>query len=145
MFPAKGSLLILDHRINRQVINRCRKPADADILVPGDTISLIGTTSEHIPYAEIDDNRVTTAEVDTLLREGENWLRYLGVLACCAPIPACVHWWPAMMTPADAASAAVSFCSTTPTRRHGGLYHHYRRQADDLSPDGGVGHGCSVP
>jgi glycerol-3-phosphate dehydrogenase len=47
MFPAKGSLLILDHRINRQVINRCRKPADADILVPGDTISLIGTTSTY--------------------------------------------------------------------------------------------------
>ncbi|TDQ25060.1 glycerol 3-phosphate dehydrogenase (quinone) subunit A [Raoultella sp. BIGb0149] len=71
MFPAKGSLLILDHRINRHVINRCRKPADADILVPGDTISLIGTTSVHIPYDEIDDNRVTAAEVDTLLREGE--------------------------------------------------------------------------
>ncbi|EMD1840273.1 anaerobic glycerol-3-phosphate dehydrogenase subunit A [Raoultella planticola] len=78
MFPAKGSLLILDHRINRQVINRCRKPADADILVPGDTISLIGTTSEHIPYDEIDDNRVTTAEVDTLLREGEKLAPVLG-------------------------------------------------------------------
>ncbi|AUU02455.1 TPA: anaerobic glycerol-3-phosphate dehydrogenase subunit A [Raoultella planticola] len=78
MFPAKGSLLILDHRINRQVINRCRKPADADILVPGDTISLIGTTSEHIPYDEIDDNRVTTAEVDTLLREGEKLAPILG-------------------------------------------------------------------
>ncbi|MCQ4034095.1 hypothetical protein FK513_32225, partial [Klebsiella pneumoniae] len=24
----------LDHRINNLVINRCRKPADADILVP---------------------------------------------------------------------------------------------------------------
>lgn len=78
MFPAKGSLLILDHRINRQVINRCRKPADADILVPGDTISLIGTTSEHIPYDEIDNNRVTTAEVDTLLREGEKLAPVLG-------------------------------------------------------------------
>ena len=78
MFPAKGSLLILDHRINRQVINRCRKPADADILVPGDTISLIGTTSEHIPYEEIDDNRVTTAEVDTLLQEGEKLAPVLG-------------------------------------------------------------------
>ncbi|HFP9220945.1 TPA: anaerobic glycerol-3-phosphate dehydrogenase subunit A [Raoultella planticola] len=78
MFPAKGSLLILDHRINRQVINRCRKPADADILVPGDTISLIGTTSEHIPYDEIDDNRVTTPEVDTLLREGEKLAPILG-------------------------------------------------------------------
>ena len=71
MFPAKGSLLILDHRINNHVINRCRKPSDADILVPGDTISLIGTTSTHVDYSEIDYNRVTTEEVDILLREGE--------------------------------------------------------------------------
>lgn len=71
MFPAKGSLLILDHRINQHVINRCRKPSDADILVPGDTISLIGTTSLHINYDEIDQNRVTPDEVDILLREGE--------------------------------------------------------------------------
>ncbi|KNC10041.1 glycerol-3-phosphate dehydrogenase [Klebsiella sp. RIT-PI-d] len=71
MFPAKGSLLILDHRINQHVINRCRKPSDADILVPGDTISLIGTTSLHINYDEIDQNRVTSDEVDILLREGE--------------------------------------------------------------------------
>ena len=54
MFPAKGSLLILDYRINNVVINRCRKPSDADILVPGDTISLIGATSEHLDYDKID-------------------------------------------------------------------------------------------
>lgn len=78
MFPAKGSLLILDHRINRQVINRCRKPADADILVPGDTISLIGTTSLHIADDEIDDNLVTADEVDILLREGEKLAPILG-------------------------------------------------------------------
>ncbi len=71
MFPAKGALLILDHRINQHVINRCRKPADADILVPGDTISLIGTTSTHIDYNDIDNTRVTPQEVDILLREGE--------------------------------------------------------------------------
>lgn len=71
MFPAKGSLLIMDHRINQHVINRCRKPSDADILVPGDTISLIGTTSQHIDYDDIDSNRVTAEEVDILLREGE--------------------------------------------------------------------------
>ncbi|SNY63345.1 anaerobic glycerol-3-phosphate dehydrogenase subunit A [Enterobacter sp. CC120223-11] len=71
MFPAKGSLLIFENRINQHVINRCRKPADADILVPGDTISLIGTTSTHIDYRDIDYNRVTTEEVDILLREGE--------------------------------------------------------------------------
>jgi glycerol-3-phosphate dehydrogenase len=71
MFPAKGSLLIFDHRLNQHVINRCRKPADADILVPGDTISLIGTTSTPIDYRDIDANRVTADEVEILLREGE--------------------------------------------------------------------------
>lgn len=70
MFPAKGALLIFGHRVNSVVINRCRKPADADILVPGDTISLIGTTSSRIPYDEIDKNEVTPEEVDLLLREG---------------------------------------------------------------------------
>ncbi|KAG4065045.1 hypothetical protein HA402_006791 [Bradysia odoriphaga] len=70
MFPAKGALLILGHRINNMVINRCRKPADADILVPGDTISLIGTTSTHIDYDQIDNMVVTPQEVDILIREG---------------------------------------------------------------------------
>ena len=71
MFPAKGSLLIVDYRINGMVINRCRKPSDADILVPGDTISLIGTTSEKIPYSDIENIRVNPDEVDVLLAEGE--------------------------------------------------------------------------
>lgn len=70
MFPAKGALLIFGHRVNNLVINRCRKPADADILVPGDTISLIGTTSSRVPYDQIDDMKVTAEEVDILLREG---------------------------------------------------------------------------
>lgn len=71
MLPAKGALLIFGHRVNNMVLNRCRKPADADILVPGDTISLIGTTSSKIPFEEIDRMLVTTQEVDLLLREGE--------------------------------------------------------------------------
>lgn len=70
MFPAKGALLILDYRINNMVINRCRKPADADILVPGDTISLIGTTSTKVPFDTVDDLHVTPEEVDLLMREG---------------------------------------------------------------------------
>lgn len=71
MYPAKGSLLIFGHRINKYVLNRCRKPADADILVPGDTICLIGTTSIHVDYNEIDHASVTPEEVDVLIREGE--------------------------------------------------------------------------
>jgi len=71
MLPAKGALLIYGHRVNNMVLNRCRKPADADILVPGDTISLIGTTSSNIPYDQIDNMVITPDEIDILIREGE--------------------------------------------------------------------------
>ncbi len=71
MFPAKGSLLIFGHRVNNIVINRCRKPANADILVPGETISLIGTTSDRVPIDEVDKIRVTPEEVKILLEEGQ--------------------------------------------------------------------------
>ena len=70
MYPAKGSLLIFGHRVNSIVLNRCRKPSNADILVPGDTICLIGTTSTHIGFDEIDDVRVTPDEVKILLQGG---------------------------------------------------------------------------
>lgn len=89
MFPAKGALLIMGHRINNLVINRCRKPADADILVPGDTICVIGTTSSRIPYDQIDNMVVTPEEVDILFREGEKLapsLRHTRVLRAYAGV-----------------------------------------------------------
>ena len=70
MLPSKGSLLIFGHRVNRMVINRCRKPANADILVPGDVVCVIGTTSTKVPFGECDDIRVTPDEVKLLLEEG---------------------------------------------------------------------------
>lgn len=70
MFPAKGALLIFGHRVNNIVLNRCRKPANADILVPGDTICVIGTTSSRVPFEEVDNMYVTPEEVDLLLTEG---------------------------------------------------------------------------
>lgn len=70
MLPAKGALLVFGHRVNNVVINRCRKPADADILVPGDNITVIGTTSSKIPFDQCDNMYVTRDEVDLLLREG---------------------------------------------------------------------------
>ncbi|HDR1195794.1 anaerobic glycerol-3-phosphate dehydrogenase subunit A [Pasteurella multocida] len=89
MFPAKGALLVMGHRINKMVINRCRKPADADILVPGDTICVIGTTSSRIPYDQIDNMVVTPEEVDILFREGEKLapsLRHTRVLRAYAGV-----------------------------------------------------------
>jgi len=71
MFPDKGSLVIVDYRINRVVVNRCRPPGDGDIFVPGDTISLIGTTSREIPYEEIDRLGVSEDEIELLLADGE--------------------------------------------------------------------------
>lgn len=70
MFPAKGALLIFAHRVNKLVINRCRKPSNADILVPGDIVSVIGTTSTRIPFEECDHVKVTPDEVTLLLTEG---------------------------------------------------------------------------
>lgn len=70
MYPAKGALLVFGHRVNNVVINRCRKSADGDILVPGDTVTVIGTTSTKIPFEECDDMEVTPDEVNLLLREG---------------------------------------------------------------------------
>ena len=71
IFPAKGSMVILDYRVNKIVVNRCRPPSDGDIIVPGDTVSLLGTTSSKIDYSEIDDLRVHEEEIDILLSDGE--------------------------------------------------------------------------
>ncbi len=71
MFPSKGSMLIIDYRINSIVVNRCRPPADGDIIVPGDTVSLIGTTSKEISYDKINELTVDEEEISILLRDGE--------------------------------------------------------------------------
>lgn len=42
---SKGTLLVTNDRITDRVINRLRPPADGDILVPGGTVSVLGTTS----------------------------------------------------------------------------------------------------
>ncbi|MCR5352487.1 MAG: anaerobic glycerol-3-phosphate dehydrogenase subunit A [Bacteroidales bacterium] len=70
MYPAKGALLIFAHRVNNMVINRCRKPSNADILAPGDTVCIIGTTSSRIPFEECNQVAVTPEEVDLLIAEG---------------------------------------------------------------------------
>lgn len=71
MFPAKGTLLIFGHRVNHMVLNRCRKPGNGDILVPDDSVCVIGTTSDRVPFETIDDLKITPEEVDVLLTEGE--------------------------------------------------------------------------
>ncbi len=56
---SKGSLLITDRRLTGRVINRLRQASDADLLVPGGTVSILGTTSRRI---EALDRIVPTVE-----------------------------------------------------------------------------------
>jgi glycerol-3-phosphate dehydrogenase len=77
MFPSKGSMVIIDYRINNIVVNRCRVPADGDIIVPGDTVSIIGTTSKKIEYNEIERLIVDDDEIEVLLADGEKLIPHV--------------------------------------------------------------------
>lgn len=70
LLPSKGSLLIFGHRVAKMTVNRCRKPSSADILVPGDVVSVLGTTSSKVCLEECDNIRVKPGEVTELLRGG---------------------------------------------------------------------------
>ncbi|TKB25087.1 anaerobic glycerol-3-phosphate dehydrogenase subunit A [Desulfopila sp. IMCC35006] len=65
---SKGTLLVSHDRMAGHVINRLRPPADGDILVPGGTVSVLGTTSVHTDNLET--VRPTVAEIDRNVMEG---------------------------------------------------------------------------
>ncbi len=69
MVYSQGSLIISQMRLGERVINRLRKAADADILVPAGTVSIFGTTSLRIDHP--DHYRPTTAEIDAMLADGQ--------------------------------------------------------------------------
>ncbi len=73
---SRGTLLITQTRLTRRVINRLRGPGDGDILVPGGTVSVLGTTSVQV------ENPTQTApsieEVDANLAEAIPLLPVLG-------------------------------------------------------------------
>ena len=105
MFPAKGTLLVFGHRVNKMVINRCRKPANADILVPDDAVCVIGTTSDRVPYDTVDNLKITSEEVDTLIREGEKLAPILQQHVSSVPMQVFVRSLQPIMTLQDAVSA----------------------------------------
>ena len=64
---SKGSLIVTHNRITERVVNRLRPSASADILVPGGTVSILGTTSIRID--NLDQIYPTVEEVDTMVDE----------------------------------------------------------------------------
>ncbi len=67
MALSKGSMLITNRRLTHCVINRCRPPLDGDIVVPNQTVSILGTTS--IRMEEVEKFEVTPQEVSLLIKE----------------------------------------------------------------------------
>jgi len=65
---SKGTLLVSHDRMTSHVINRLRPPGDGDILVPGGTVSVLGTTS--IRTDNLETVRPTIAEIDRNVEEG---------------------------------------------------------------------------
>jgi glycerol-3-phosphate dehydrogenase len=64
---SKGSLIVTHNRITDRVVNRLRPSASADILVPGGTVSILGTTS--IRIEDLDQIYPTVEEVDAMVGE----------------------------------------------------------------------------
>ena len=64
---SKGSLVVTDHRLTSRVVNRLRRPSDADIVVPGGTVSIVGTTSSTLDSP--DDAWPTPSEVSRIVSE----------------------------------------------------------------------------
>jgi len=73
---SKGSLLITHNRITRRVINRLRPSSNADILVPGGAVSILGTTS--IRIESLDKIFPTVHEIDYIVGEASAMIPELG-------------------------------------------------------------------
>lgn len=65
---SKGTLLVSHDRMTKHVVNRLRPPSDGDILVPGGTVSVLGTTS--IRTDNLDTVKPTAEEIDCNVKQG---------------------------------------------------------------------------
>jgi glycerol-3-phosphate dehydrogenase len=72
MTYSKGTLLVTHGRLAGRVVNRLRPPADADIVMPGGTVSIVGTTST--PVERLNGIYPTTAEADLIVDEAARML-----------------------------------------------------------------------
>ena len=69
---SKGTLLVTHDRLATRVINRLRRPGNADIVMPGGTVSIVGTTSTTVERP--DDIQPTTAEADLIVETAAQML-----------------------------------------------------------------------
>lgn len=92
MLYSKGTLVVTHTRLAHRVLNRLRQPGDADIIMPGGTVSIAGTTS--LTVENLETVRPTVAEVDRIIDEASALLpalqetRYVRAYAGVRPLVA---------------------------------------------------------
>ncbi len=72
----KGTMVAMATRLVQTVVNRCKPPADGDIIVPVGTVAVLGTTD--VPVQDPDDLTIEPWEIDLLMAEGEILIPTLG-------------------------------------------------------------------
>jgi len=100
---SKGTLLVAHTRLAHRVVNRLRLPSNADIMMPGGTVSIVGTTSTRVDT--LDDIHPTTEDADLIVDEAA---RMLPVLATTRFIRAYAGVRPLLGSAGAADSRAVS-------------------------------------
>ncbi len=78
MTYSKGTLLVTHSRLAGRVVNRLRRPGNADIMMPGGTVSIVGTTSTRVEA--LDDIHPTTADADLIVEEAARMLPALATM-----------------------------------------------------------------
>jgi len=120
MTYSKGTLLVTHERLAGRVVNRLRRPSNADIMMPGGTVSIVGTTSTRVDV--LDDIRPTTAEADLIVEEAA---RMLPALATTRFIRAFSGVRPLLASPGVADGRSVS--------RGFALFDHEEHGLDNLA------------
>jgi hypothetical protein len=143
VIPGKGVMVAVNHRLVNTVINRCKMPADGDILVPVHTVAIIGTTDERVSDPEMLSIRAVGSGIDAGGR-GKAGARFqqsahlAGVGGRASALPGRLR----RRQPRRHARAGAARPSTARWRRR--LPHHHWRQVDDLPADGGDDGGQGV-
>ena len=138
--PGKGIMIAMNHRLVKTVVNRCKPPADGDILVPIRTVCVIGTTDMRV--VDPDELEVTQPEVDQMLDEGEKLVpgfreaRALRVWAGARPLFSHEE-----VADTREVSRSHALLDHREARRHRGLRDDYRRQDHDVPAHGRGGGG----
>jgi glycerol-3-phosphate dehydrogenase len=78
MTYSKGTLLVTHTRLASRVVNRLRRPGNADIVMPGGTVSIVGTTST--PVDDLEDVHSTAAEADLIVEEAARMVPALATM-----------------------------------------------------------------